>query len=54
MGLLVHETIVTILELIAGCSVAAVISGSYHSVCEGAAYSDAKKSNNVFVCKNAD
>ena len=28
MGLLVHETIVTILELIAGCSVAAVISGT--------------------------
>ena len=28
MGLLVHETIVTILELVAGCSVAAVISGT--------------------------
>ena len=43
--------IVTIIVLIAGCSVAAVMSDSTACVCEGAAYSDAKEMI-VFICRN--
>ena len=45
---LVLEIVVTILELLAGCSVAPVISGI--TVCVGAAYSDVKRDDFVLIC----